>query len=111
MLVRIFANIFKNKDEYYIKMELVRLEIPELFVSCLHGSSNDNDTILLGLVSINSFLEFSKKRLKGLLTKSFENLQIVTYLEDLALSKNQEISDSANCMLNKYYKNTEEIKV
>jgi len=98
-------------DDLASKMELIRIEIPELFASCLVKSENDNTTILTGLKAINFFLEFSKKKLKGMLNKSFQELSVITYLEDLALDKNTDISELANGMLVQYFKSTEEIRV
>ena len=91
-------------------MELIRLEIPELFISCLNASLNNNDTIHVGLICISEFLEFSKRKLDGIMVQAFYELDIVKYLEDLSINEVKDISSLAINLLNSYFKSVEDVK-
>ncbi len=89
-------------------MEFIRLEVPELLAACLNDENTD--LIHTSLLFLRSFIEGNKKKYKKMIIKSFDMLQVRIYLENLTLSKSNEISNISSELLARYFKDTDDIK-
>lgn len=87
-----------------IKCEMVRIEVPEVFITKLNGET-EAEMIELCLKGIDLFLAFGISIVKGknILKELFEMLNVIEVLERLINHQDQSVSDYSNQLLMRYF--------